>query len=159
MNSEGNWGEKLEPAYTHFKIQTISKNTKTQKSPAWLLNIRCTYLVYYIIYRYVGHIIAGLIVPPANSNLVPSGLGLRPGRIYIFFRSPLFSCIFLPVYFLFTLLLVLYFGCMYDMYHGYVPGIIWLQVGMVYPSSLVSFPCALALFFFLPWGRFFVACL
>ena len=54
-----------------------------------------------------GHIIRGLIVP-ANSNLVPSGLGLCPARLYevfcFVFLSFLFLFPFLPVFALFALL-------------------------------------------------------
>ena len=69
-----------------------------------------------------GHIV-GLIVP-ANSNLVPSGLGLRPERMFVSFH---FSFLSLPF-------------CVFPIwpsqppfpgiriYHGYVPGIVSAQV-------------------------------
>ena len=44
-----------------------------------------------------GHII-GLTVPPANSNLVHSGLGLLPERMFFFFFFPHFSCFFFSLF-------------------------------------------------------------
>ena len=68
-----------------------------------------------------GHIM-GLIVP-ANSNPVPSGLSLRPERIWFRFLSFLFvffSFLFICVSFLCTLLLVCFSGvrviCVTDMF-------------------------------------------
>ena len=69
-----------------------------------------------------GHII-GLIVP-ANSNLVPSGLGLRPERMLVVVPV---SFLFLSFSCLFALLWHLLFR-VYVFTHGYVPGIIWMQV-------------------------------
>ena len=78
-----------------------------------------------------GHIIE--LIVPANSNLVPSGLGLRPECMMILFSFfSFFSFHFLSVPFLFC-------PSLYNspfssscsgvrMYHGYVPGVMSLQV-------------------------------
>ena len=41
-----------------------------------------------------GHIIIGLTVPPANSSLVPSGLGLLPERMFVLFHFSFYLFIF-----------------------------------------------------------------
>ena len=90
-----------------------------------------------------GHI-TGLIVP-ANSNLVPSGLDLRPERKLVVI---LFSFLFLSASVLFPFLVVFFFGCTFiPWYHRYVPGIIWLQVIRDGTPQLViaPFPCILVL--------------
>ena len=49
-----------------------------------------------------GHIIIGLTVPPANSKLVPSGLGLLPERMFALFHFSIsfsFYFLFFPVFF------------------------------------------------------------
>ena len=100
----------------------------------------------------------------ANSNLV---LGTRPApcghTCFNFFQ---FLCfVFLP----FFVLLVFLFFRVYLQYHGYVPGVLWLQVirdGMGQLVSMVSLadwygmmlPCApfRTRPFSLPWGAFFL---
>ena len=56
-----------------------------------------------------GHII-GLIVP-ANSNLVSSGLGLRPERRFVVVSFLFLSFLFFFISFLFAFILVFFFGC------------------------------------------------
>ena len=99
-----------------------------------------------------GHII-GLIVP-ANSNLVPSGLGLRPERMLIFasfFVSFFSSFSSLFPFSLFPVLVPFFcpsfqsfvFGVgIYTIYHGYVPVLISLQVirDDIPRLAIVSFP-------------------
>ena len=49
-----------------------------------------------------GHIIIGLTVPSANSNLVPSGLGLLPERTFVLFHFSFYFLIYFlsfPVFF------------------------------------------------------------
>ena len=80
-----------------------------------------------------GHAI-GLIVT-ANSNVVPSGLGLCPERMHddfdfnlIYFGSFLFSFSFPFCCSAFHPSFGLLFRVCVSIHDGYVPGIIWLQV-------------------------------
>ena len=74
--------------------------------------------------RSTGHII-GLIVP-ANSNLVPWGLGLCPDCMLVLFRFVLFSFLLFSLLFLFRPCQS-YFSCV-RIYHEYVPGTTSLQL-------------------------------
>ena len=53
-----------------------------------------------------GHII-GLTVPPANSDLLPSGLGLLPERMYVFDSF----------FFFFSFLFFSFFPCLFDTWY------------------------------------------
>ena len=90
------------------------------------------------------------VIVPANSNLVPSGLGLRPERMLVFrviFFPSLFSFYFPPSFlFLFPFLpfLVYSFFLAVRIYHGCVPGTISLQVIRDGSPQLVSTDRSLA---------------
>ena len=105
--------------------------------------------------------ILGLIVS-VNSNLIPSGLGLRPERLFVLVSF--FFLFFLLFPFCFFPLCPSFFSGV-RMYHGYVPDIIALQVirdGIRQFVGIVPLRAATAmqvLFFFLALRRFFVASL
>ena len=68
---------------------------------------------------------------PANINLVPSGLGLRPEQtcvlvsvLFSFISCTLSSFLFISSFPLFSI----FFRVYVRIYHGYVPVMIWLQV-------------------------------
>ena len=106
------------------------------------LSLPCACLVFCLIFlcpRSVGpsagHII-GLIIP-TNSNLVSSGLGLRPERMFVLFCFVLFCFLHLSFFFVlfFSFLFSSFFGCTC---HGYVPDIIRLRVVRYGTPQLVS---------------------
>ena len=94
--------------------------------------------------RITGLIVTGLIVP-ANSNLVPRDSACTLSACLLrfsFFSFGCFLCIFFPFLLRAFVFPLVFFRCT-STYHGFVPGIVWLQeIRDVIPQLVGTVPFA-----------------